>query len=272
MTTGNKKLLVAGLIFSNEPKSDFTMQQLANLANSISDFYERNSRGLLKMATEHYQVHVPVVGSNHAVTNIASKQIKNQYPDRDYYIIVSSYVNGDHSGLKCGYVKSCLYQSGIHECGHLIGLNHSNTWVLTNGKWNLETYQDGLSAMSKFSSPCLAGPQYLFEKWIPDEEIITVSSDTTITLKRINNYTDKVHSIAIVNQPYSNKTLYITAPQANNFFGTKMYIALHLGYNECAGSEKIQTFANKYNDTEFSGLNFEVISSDNNTITLSIKK
>ena len=277
-TTGPKKLLVASLKFTNETSFTYSKEQITVLASGIKNFYNASSRGLIQVTDEVFLVDVPIVGNATSVLDQGAPYVKIKYPGRDMYIIVSPFVHGDHSWPAQGYayVFSCLITTGNHETGHILKLQHSDTWSqASNGTWTLEKMQDGLSVMSRFSSNGLASPQYYFLGWFPLNEIVNVVSlPATITLKRINNFTGLGNSVVIVDEKLTKnqKQLFISFPQETKFFGAKPCVVLHLTYGSpyISGSEKIKTFTQGYYDEQFTGLNIEIASSTSSTVTVNI--
>lgn len=273
----NKKLLIVGPKFQNETSYEYTLQQLKSFGNNISNFYQRNSRGLLHIIPEEKIIDVPVVGSAHSVLGITS-YIRQHYPGYDYHAIVSKFVHGDHAGTEFCYINNCLYQSGEHECGHLLGLNHANSWKEINNNWQLIPYQDGLSVMSAFASTCLSSPQYIYLGWTPDNEICKITNldkPQTVTLKRISDFNNNDHfSIITIDKTLTKngKIAYISYPQVTKSLGNQPCVALHIDYNSGAGSEKIKEITQYYFDQHFTGLNIKISSGDSNTVTVVIYK
>jgi len=265
------KLLVVEPKFIGETCYAFTPPQLHNLAVEICSFYRSNSRGLLTVTPFVQQVELNVDG--HTVLGQTST-IKNKFPGFLFYIIVSPFVNGDHSGDSVGYVKSCLYETGNHETGHLLHLQHSDTWQQVGNNWSLIPMQDGLSCMSKDPSAFLAAPQYIFLNWIPVSEVVKVATlPATFKLQRISSFgsIEGVGTVAMVasSLTLNGKVLYISYPQGSGFFGSKPTVALHLEYGN-SGSEKIKQFTNGYYDAHFSGLTVSLVANTDGTITVTV--
>ena len=265
------KLLVVEPKFNDQQKYNYTTDQLKNLANEIVSFYKTNSRNLLTLEPVVEQTEINEPG--HTVLS-QTDTIKNKFPGYLFYIIVSVFVTGDHSGLSVGYVNSCLYESGNHETGHLLRLQHSDTWVFQNNNWSLIPLQDGLSCMSKDPSEYLVSLQYIFLGWIPNNEILNITElPTTFKLQRISSFGQikDAYTVATVSDTLTinKKVLYISYPQVTKAFGSKPNVALHLEYNN-SGSEKIKQFTNSYYDEHFTGLYVSFESNTDGTVTVTV--
>ena len=265
------KLLVVEPKFSDQSAYNYSIPQLLNLAKEISTFYTMNSRDLLKLTPFVEQVEIDAVGST---VLSQTSFVKNKFPGYLFYILVSIFVTGDHSGNEVGYVVSCGYEAGNHETGHLLRLQHSDSWTLVGTQWTLVPLQDGLSCMSKDPSGYLAAPQYQFLSWIPSDEILEITSlPSTFTLQRISNFgaLKGVHTIANISPTLTknNKVLYISFPQISKAFGSKPSVALHLEYAN-SGSEKIKQFTSGYYDSYFTGLYISLVPNKDGTVTVSV--
>jgi hypothetical protein len=265
------KLLVVEPKFNGQTSYNYTVAQLKNLGNEITKFYKTNSRGLLTLTPFVEQLEINAAGST---VLSQTTLIKNKFPGYLFYILVSVFVNGDHSGDSVGFVKSCQYESANHETGHLLRLQHSDTWVLQGTTYTLVPLQDGLSCMSKDPSGYLVAPQYVFLGWIPSDEILKISSlPATFKLQRISDFGSikGVPTVAMVSESLTKnaKVLYISYPQVSKGFGPKPSVVLHLEYGN-SGSEKIKEFASEYYDSYFTGLNVSLVSNADGTITVTV--
>lgn len=275
----NMKMLCVSLQFANEPKNDFTISNVNNLARGISNFYLKNSRGLLKIIYKTNLIKVPFVGAPKNV-NRAEQYVINNNPDYDIYAIMTKY-NGDtdNAGNRIAHLSSPLVRTGCHEVGHLLGLGHAGSYVYNKNKYELDYYGDGLSVMSKYPSNFLTGPQYYYLNWTPTNEVMIIkdktSLPTTVTLKRLNIYDlDGLSTLIIKSNIFrkdekSGRDLFITYPQPNKFFDKKPYIAMHLQND--GGSQKIKTFTKSYLDKFFTNIKVTILKSSFEYITIQIE-
>lgn len=151
------KILCAALILGNQQKQD---GNVSSMCNGIIDFWVQNSNNTYK-----FQKKVISYKSGSEKLNVGESEIIKKFSDYDLYAIVNSKNTVSHAGWvnkltrnKVAHLKNTLIRTGAHEVGHLLGLGHSNR--LINNK--VEFYEDHFSAMGKYPSNTLAGPQYLF--------------------------------------------------------------------------------------------------------------
>jgi hypothetical protein len=281
---GNKKVIVASIKFTNDQDHDFTIQQLKYASGAMTKFYNTNSRNQLNVYTECHLIDVPFEGSETAVTSKAGPYVKQKFPGRDIYIIISKYVN-NHSGKGFAYVKNTLIRTIKHECGHCFRLAHAGAFVYNGKGYTYDQYGDGLSPMGgQGDSSCLTAPAYDFLSFTPESEKVVVSDLTqlpaTFKLKRINDFKTKALSMLIFKAGIlknKDKDAYLSFPQQTRFFKDQPFAALHLrnlnadGYG--GGSAKIKTFAKAFYDQIFTGLNIiidPVSTTDQLVITVSM--
>jgi len=274
---GNKKVIVAGIKFTNEDSHEFSLQELKIAANGMVNFYNKNSRNILRVYAECHLIDVPFIGSPSTVANQAGPYVKQMFPGRDIYVIISKFVDenhGDQTGKDFAYVKNTLIRDIQHECGHCFRLAHAGSYLYNGKGYTYDQYKDGLSPMGKFSATCLTGPAYDYLSWIPEKEKIVVSDvsqlPATFKLKRINNFTTSGLSMIIFKKEVlkeQEKDAYLSFPQPTQYFKDKPFVALHLrnptkdGFG--GGSVKIKTFANAFYDKLFTGLNMKINDSSN---------
>jgi len=193
--------------------------------------------------------------------------VKNEFPGKDIYIIVSQFVDGDHYGNGFAYVKNLLIQTVEHECGHCLGLAHAGSYG-SDESYNQSG--DALSVMSAYPSNCLTSPAYYYLGWTPASEIITINQSTqlpqTFMMKRINDFSTVgistvIFEAGILLNP-TGRDAFLEFPQETTFFGTTPFAALHFrnGTNSGfgGGSAKIKTFSKAYYDSTFTGLNMVI--------------
>jgi hypothetical protein len=105
-------------------------------------------------------IEVPFIGSFNAVTNQAGPYVKQMFPGRDIYVIISKFVDEDHTNKDFAYVKNTLIKDIQHECGHGLGLAHAGSYLYNGKGYTYDQYKDGLSPMGKFPATCLTSPAY----------------------------------------------------------------------------------------------------------------
>jgi hypothetical protein len=281
VVTGDKKVLIAGVKFTNEKEHTYSLQQLRMCGSGMVKFFNKNSRNLLQMHLEMKLVDVPFVGNKTSVTNQAGPYVKNKFPGKDIYIIVSKFLDGDHAGGGFAYCQNTLTRTVVHEVGHCLGLAHAGAYVYKGKGYDYDQYGDGLSPMSRYPANCLTSPAYCYLGWIPDSEIVTISNlnqlPSTFKLKRINNFgAPGISVIRFKSDLLKNKDgrdAFLSFPQQTKFFKNKPFAALHLlnkqkqGFG--GGSAKIKTFAKAFYDSIFTGLDM-VIESGTTTTELVI--
>lgn len=271
---GTLKIMVAGLKFTNENKHQYTLNQVKNAGESMAEFYNRNSRGLLSINIVPKLVNIPFVGDASSVLGRAGPYVKDKFPGCDFYVLISRFVKGDHQGGKFAYCKTTLIQSIKHETGHCLNLAHAGAYKYSGDSFTYDQYGDGLSPMSAYDSSCLTSPAYHYEGWTPESEIVVIDSSdklpATFELKRINNFSAPGISIVIIKASVlknpTGRDAYISYPQQTKFFGTTPFVALHLlngaavttGKGYGGGSAKVKTFAKEYYDKFFTGLNMVI--------------
>lgn len=271
---GIKTVLVAGLKFSNEASHANSFGQCNTAAQGLADFYRRNSRNMLNLKVEVKLIDVPFPGDANSVLSKGGPYVKQQFPGKDIYVIVSKFVSGDHSGNGFAYVMGTLTRDVEHECGHVLGLAHAGAYSYTGKGTTYDQYGDGLSVMSRFASNYLTSPAYVYLGWMPESEIVRITDanqlPATFNLKRINNYGAAGTSVVIFDSSIlknkGGRNAYLSFPQHTKFWGSKPFAVLHLvngeaidtGHGMNGGSAKIKTFGSSFYDSIFTGLNMQI--------------
>lgn len=256
---GTKILTCIGIKYKDVERYT-TAQQCRNLAGGVKEFYERNSRGMLKFKIRAFMVEVPFEGNLANVYRAEEYAIK-QYPGSDIYAVVGMFYTSSHAGRGVAHLRGTLIRDGAHEVGHLLGLGHAGAYGFDNGKWVLEPYGDGQSVMGKFPSGFLTAPQYYYLGWLPKEEVAVYEPGKIYELKRINNYAGQGLSTVIV--PGKNRNAFISFPPE-----CQSCAVIHLATD--GGSQKVKQFGKEYFDEQFTGLHVKVLGFVDNKVKISI--
>lgn len=275
---GTKNLACIGIKYQDTAK--FTSAgEATSMCHQISDFYQRNSRGVMQLKPAGYQQNVSLDGVPKNV-NQAVNIAKAAHPQADFYAIVEMFISASHSGGGVSNLITSLASTATHEVGHLLGLGHAGTYKLVNGTWTLDAYGDGQSVMSRYPSAWLTAPQYYHQGWMPQAEAAIYTADQTYSLKRINDFTGQGLSTVIVDanlfQPNGmaaplgdvqagKRDAYISFPTGCG----GICMAIHLSAND-GGSQKVRTFTKEYYDERFTGLHVKLLDQTPSQITISV--
>lgn len=245
------------------------------MGRKVAAFYKKASRGKLILKTSGHQMKVSMKGSKRAY-NKAVRMVKSKYK-ADLYMIPGIFT-GNHAGSKVAYLRGAQYSTAIHEVGHLLGLGHAGRYELTKGRWKLDHYGDGKSAMSRYPSGLLTAPQYYDQGWTPKEEVghYSPGGENVFTLKQVGNFKgDGAMSVVKVPAKYfhggpvqepigKRRDAYISFPT-----GCKNgCVAIHLSSG--GASQKIKTFGREYFDKRFTGLHITKTSFVDGKITIKV--
>ena len=215
------KILCAALILGNQQKQD---GNVSSMCNGIIDFWKENSNNTYK-----FQKKVISYKSGSEKLNVGESEIIKKFPDYDLYAIVNSKNTVSHAGWvnkltreRVAHLKNTLIRTGAHEVGHLLGLGHSNR--LINNK--VEFYEDHFSAMGKYPSNTLAGPQYLFLNVINNRENLIFPNQKSNQLCRILDW--KCNGTFVLRNGDGYNSLYIK--------NGKLIIISYTCVNNCRGT------------------------------------
>lgn len=169
------------------------------MGNQIAEFYNRNSRGLLKIRVKAYKKKVAVNGSRKSLRQ-AEQAILKQYKSADLFAVVSTHT-GPHAGGKIAHLPGTLVSTARHEFGHLIDFSHSGQYE-ENEKFELDNTGDRDSVMSRHPSNFLTAPQYFNKGWMPEEEAVMYEPGRIYKLKRITAFDQEGVAVVIVPNKY----------------------------------------------------------------------
>lgn len=249
-----------------------------DLAAGVGEFYEKSSRGLLKMNTSGFQVNVPFNGVNKNL-GAAEKFAMEKHPGYDMYAIVGMFLPVSHAGGKVAHLINSLQRDADHEVGHLEGLGHSGVYSFEDGQWVLKPYGDHDSVMGEFPSNGLTAPQYYHQGWLPLREVALYEPGKTYTLKRINDFKGDGLSAVIVKSGQfhggqdvvsdakgKRRDAFISFPTGCQ--GDGSCLALHLSND--GGSQRIAKFGSEYYDEHFTGIHLKILEYKDSKVTFSI--
>lgn len=140
-----------------------------NLGTRLKNYYEKNSRGKLRIVLNTYTSTFNAKYVRHKLTPYIN-QTRNRVPkNHDYFVHFCnppvSRANGKHAITFASSINT------IHEFGHLLGLSHANH--LQNGK--LIRSKDPYDQMTSFASyPSTNAVHRFLKKWLLDTELAVI--------------------------------------------------------------------------------------------------
>lgn len=249
-----------------------------SMANSISKFYERNSRGQFTLKDQGFLVKVPLNGNRKNLKK-AEAIAMNKHKGFDLYAICGIFT-GPHAGGKVAHLKGSLASTATHEVGHLLGLGHAATYKYTvekgKTKISLDYYGDKMSIMSAFPSNTLTSPQYYHLGWTRKDEVrIIYEKDmpkgkvVTVELKRLNKDTGHDLVSTVIFARSNDRAAFLSYPTTKE---NNPCIALHLSSG--GSSQLVKRFGKDFYDKYFTGLDIKIIKYDSkkDSITITIEK
>ncbi len=236
------------------------------LAHGVDDFYTRNSRNLLKLTTEGFQVDVPFKGANKNL-RAAEQFAIARHPGSDLYAIVGMFLSVSHAGSGVAHLRNTLQRDADHEVGHLLGLGHAGAYKREKGKMVLDAYGDGGSVMGRFPSANLTAPQYYAQGWLLDSEAVILEPGSTYVLKRVNDFRGIGFVTVIVpGKTKEERSAFVSFPPGCK--NSTSCVALHLGKD--GGSQRIKIFGTEYYDEDFTKLHIKKTAFGDDHITVTI--
>lgn len=239
-------------------------------AKMVANFYDRNSRGLLKFQPVTKSVKAPYPVAQATIgkdLGVMKSQVKSNY----YILAHKRYDAKDesHAGSKTAFIMGSLIWDSSHEVGHLIGLGHAGKYHDDGTYGKYDDHYESCSVMSDQQCNLLTSPQYFHEGWVPvDEALVYDPGVKEYTLKRLNAFSAKGVMMVLVNPIFIGNG---RAGFISYVDGCKQgCIAYHL--SDGGGSARVATFGDDYLDPN--GLHIHVTSLDGVTakITVETKK
>ena len=258
---GVKKVFIAKIKFIDEYQFNYSTIELKKATRDIANFYNTTSRNIVQIVPEVQMILVPFSGT---LINQVGPYIKNRFLDNDIYIIMSKFVDNDHTTNEFTYVKNITDIN--RNFARSLGLDYAGAYIYNGKGYTYDQSGDGSSIISKYSGTYLTSPAYFYLGWTLSSEIITIDNITklpaTFRLKRIINLSESgISTLIFKNTILKNsngRDAFISFPQPTKYFGNKPFVALHLKTGSFGGSTKIKTFKNGFYDSIFTHLNIKV--------------
>ncbi len=235
-----------------EDGRELSAEKCRNVAENVADFYNRNSRGVLKLKPLGVEVDVPykkTTGNLGAAEAMAKRKVK-----ADYYIIPALWKNGgNHASGKIAHVVQLTGWVVIHEVGHLLGLGHSGQYSYNkNGVPHLANYGDADSPMGNNGSKFLNGPNYHRLGWLPKDEVATYDPSVRIyEFKKVSNFKGDGLTALLIPRPNGRQTV-VSYP-----ISCDACVALYL--TSGGGTQKVGLTKAEWKDNTFTGIRLKVL-------------
>lgn len=231
------------------------------IAVAVKNFYEKNSRSLIKFIIDYKVIKVDLNSSKHNLKE-AERICKQGISDDTIHLIINNFERfTSHTTGNICHLRNGLIQTACHETGHVLDLGHSGSYMKTG---RLDLYGDPQSVMGRFSSKWLNAPQLYYKGWLPEKEVIYYNGiDNTFTLKKINNFDQEGCSIVVIKR--EGRYICISYPSNGN-----NVLSLHL-FNK-GSSQLVRTFGKEFTDNRFTKLKITKTNynKEKNTITFKI--
>ena len=244
--------------------TELTASKCKSLATNVANYYNRNSRGVLKLIPNGVTVDVPYTRT--AANLKAAEALVKRTIKSDKYIIPALWkTGGNHASNDIAHVVQTTYWVLQHEVGHLLGMGHSGQYVYNaNGVPQLQNYGDADSVMGNNGSQFLNGPEYYMLGWLPKDEIATYDPSVKIyELKKVSNFTGDGLTAVVIPRPTGQPAV-VSYP-----ISCDACAALYLTSSPRV-TRKVGVTKAEWKDNNFTGIRLKVLDSSATTVTVEI--